>query len=265
MATPLPGYERPTGPLGGSARGAIAVAAGVVIFLAVVSLKPWDTSVVTPVATGRPVASAAAVVERPSDAVASADAVPSPAPTQATEVTTEQIADPPWPALPAAISPASSVVATEERLGDLRRRAGTWGVWVAGAGPRILREEPWTDWVAVRPEPSTSSPQNIAMWPGTEVCDRLPVLSGPPRVVAVTTPRGVRGASRIEGWWTDGAHVASLAGSLGYVSPPEGSGGATSQLLVRVDGATWPAGRYELHVAAPGSVIALTFCIAPVG
>ena len=157
------------------------------------------------------------------------------------------------------------MAATEDGLGDLRRRAGTWGVWVAGAGPRILREEPWTDWVAVRPEPATSSPLNIALWPGTEVCERLPVLSGAPRVVAVTTPSTLRGVSRIDGWWTDGAHVASLSGSLGYISPPERTGRLTSQLLVRVDGATWPAGRYELHVPARGSVTALTFCIATVG
>jgi hypothetical protein len=265
MATPLPGYERPTGPLGRSGRGAVAVAVAVVIFLAVVSLKPWDPSVVTPVASPRPVASEAALVEQPSHAVATAAGVPTPASTQPTDVTTDETADVSWPALPAAISPADAVAATEDGLGDLRRRAGTWGVWVAGAGPRILREEPWTDWVAVRPEPATSSPLNIALWPGTEVCERLPVLSGAPRVVAVTTPSTLRGVSRIDGWWTDGAHVASLSGSLGYISPPERTGRLTSQLLVRVDGATWPAGRYELHVPARGSVTALTFCIATVG
>ena len=95
----MPGYERPTASLGGSARRAIAVAAALVIFLAVVSLKPWDTSVVTPVATSRAAPSAAALVERASDPAPTADAVATPAPTQSTPVTTDETLEPPWPAV----------------------------------------------------------------------------------------------------------------------------------------------------------------------
>ncbi len=122
------------------------------------------------------------------------------------------------------------------------------------------------------PEGSTDSPSHVATWPGTDVCDRLPMLPGRPSVVAVTTPSAFPAGSRIDGWWTDGAHVASLAGSLGYLSTlaptasgdPDTYGGSGAPLLVRVDGETWPAGRYELHVGAGTSTTALTFCLGPI-
>ena len=172
----------------------------IALFLTAVTLKPWDDTAVDPLPTTRADAPA-----QPPIALVS-----HPPPTQ-------PAATPPWPAIPAGVPPRTSAAATIGRLDDLARRAGTWGVWVAGAGPRLIREEPWSDWVGVRPEPSTGAPSHVATWPGTDVCDRVPMLAGRPTVVAVTAPAQLPDA-RVDGWWTDGVRVATLAGSIGYLS-----------------------------------------------
>ena len=252
MAGPQPGYQRPTERLGGSARGTIAVVATVAIFLGLVILKPWESAGVVPVPSSRPQAQAEAAGPATGGLTA----------TRPSEPTT-----PPWPAVAAAIPSETIEAATGDRLDDLRRRAGSWGIWVAGVGPRILREEPWTRWIAVPPEPSTGDPSHVATWPDTDICDRLPALPDHPSVVAVTTPAAVGGDPHVSGWWTNGTQVVSLTGSIGYLSTatPTLPGGSGAPLLVRVDGATWPAGRYELHVAAGASTTALTFCLEPIG
>ncbi len=252
MAGPPPGYQRPTERLGGSGRGPIAVAVTVAVFLFLVVLKPWESAGVVPVPTAGPQVQAEA--HRTAAAGATAKR-----PTEPTR--------PPWPAVAAAIPSETIEAASGNRLDDLRQRAGSWGIWVAGVGPRILREEPWTRWIAVPPEPSPGEPSHVATWPDTDVCDRLPALPDRPSVVAVTTPAAIGGDPHVSGWWTNGAQVVSLSGSIGYLSTatPAQPGGSGAPLLVRVDGATWPAGRYELHVAAGASTTALTFCLEPIG
>jgi hypothetical protein len=250
MASPEPGYVRPTQPLGGSSRGAIAVIVTVVVALAVVLLKPWDV-VPTQSTTARAAASAEADLARAPEASPTPPAPTQPAPT------------PPWPASAAAIPSGTIEAASGEALDDLRHRAGTWGIWIAGAGPRLSRDRAWTDWMEVPPETSTGAPSHMATWPGTDVCGDLPALPDRPSVVGVTTPAIVGAGPRVVGWWTDGVHVASLTGSIGYLSTatPANPGGSGAPLLVRVDGATWPAGRYELHVVFGEATTGLTFCL----
>ena len=139
MAGPPPGYQRPTERLGGSGRGPIAVAVTAAVFLFLVVLKPWESAGVVPVPTAGPQAQAEA--HRTAAAGATAKR-----PTEPTR--------PPWPAEAAAIPSETIEAASGNRLGISRRHAGAWGVWTAGAGPRLIREESWTGWVAVSPEPA---------------------------------------------------------------------------------------------------------------
>ena len=85
------------------------------------------------------------------------------------------------------------------------------------------------------------------MWPGTDLCAGYPTIYDRPTLVAVTTPRDVAPDRVLRGWWTDGANVASLEGSVVQISPPGNRG---IGYLERLDQAPWPPGRYEFHVVA---------------
>jgi len=227
------------------------VVLGVLVFLVAVMLKPWGGSAITapPVA---PAVTAAAVVAQP--VARTSPALPTvPAPT------------PPWPGSGAAITGQTATARVVGRLAGSGYRSGGWGIWIAGDGPRLTRDEPWTEWTAIQPEPSTDAPLHAATWPDTDICAGVPILSGGPLVLSVTTP-GLPIPGRVDGWWTDGARVVSLAGSLGYLTVPRteftvASGVAGAPLVIRIDGATWPDGRYELHVSRGGSTFALTYCL----
>ena len=202
------------------------------IFLAVVLVKPWDTTPITPVeaaiASPMPVASPAFAV------------IPiQPAPSLLPSV---------WPAAPLASKHAKATAKeAESALGELALHSGTWGVGAAGVGPRMIRDEPWTDWAAATPESVDGGPLHVLMWPGTSLCDGYPTINDRPSLVAVTTPADLVPGWRLVGWWTDGHKVGALKGSVRQVSPVGQSG---ISYLERTDRAPWPSGRYEFHVIA---------------
>ena len=74
----------------------------------------------------------------------------------------------------------------------------------------------------------------------------------------MTTPRDVTPDRVLRGWWTDGANVASLEGSVVQISPPGNRG---IGYLERLDQGPWPPGRYEFHVVAGASSVSMTVCL----
>ena len=122
----------------------------------------------------------------------------------------------------------------------------------------MLRDEPWTDWVAAVPEIVDSGPLHVATWPGTGMCGGLPAIYDNPSLVAITAPSALVPDWRLTGWWTDGNNVATLSGSVRQVSP---AGNRGISYLERTDRAPWPPGRYEFHVTAGESTVSLTVCI----
>ncbi len=164
-----------------------------------------------------------------------------------------------WPAgsVPSVLAVATATQA-EGALGGLAIHSGQWGVGNAGVGPRMLRDEPWTDWVAATPENVDGGPLHVMTWPGTGMCGGLPSIYDNPSVVAVTTPSALVPDWRLTGWWTDGSNVAALSGSVWQVSP---AGNRGISYLERTDRAPWPPGRYEFHVIAGQQTVALTVCI----
>jgi hypothetical protein len=146
---------------------------------------------------------------------------------------------------------------TAQIVHDLAARSGAWGVGDGGNGPRLVRDEPWTDWVAVDPG-VTWGGQSLALWPGTGLCMSAPRLLDRPYLVAITVPSGVVPDWRVTTWWTDGSETASLDGVVRQISPP-GNRGIT--YLERVDRAPWPDGRYEFDIQAGDNRSSLTACI----
>jgi hypothetical protein len=226
-----------------------AVVGAVVVLLAVVVLKPWEGSAVIP---------STAPAER---VVAS--------PVTAPAVGALPLAEPPaqvalsWPA--ASRPPATADGSTSQAetvLGELAVHLGTWGIGDVGVGPRLVRDEPWADWTAVAPETTGDGPSHIAIWPGTSLCKGFPTIYDQPSVMAVTMPAELVADRGLVGWWTDGARVANLSGSLRPVSP---AGSRGISYLERTDGAPWPAGRYEFHVISGARAIALTVCLTRLG
>jgi hypothetical protein len=159
------------------------------------------------------------------------------------------------------VPPSASRASTEqaERLiAGLAAHAGTWGIGTAGIGPRILREEPWFDWVAVAPEAYQHALTRMGTWPDTEACTDAPAVFDRPSLVGITVPTGMPPRWNLVGWWTDGTHVVDLGGSIRDVSPPDRRG---IRYFERIDGGPWPAGRYEFHVVADNGTLALTVCL----
>ena len=236
------GYDLEPRPIRSSAPGRVwLVVLTVGLFLGVVLVKPWVTPP-TPLEAGN-------VSPRPVASPAFADIPIQPAP----------VVTPGWPAAAVASKHAAATATEAERaLGGLALHAGAWGVGAAGVGPRMLRDEPWTDWAAATPESVDGGPLHILMWPGTSLCDGYPTINDRPSLVAVTTAADLVPGWRLVGWWTDGGRVGRLGDSVRQVSPAGRNG---MSYLERTDRAPWPSGRYEFHVIAGDRVVALTVCI----
>jgi len=238
------GYDLEPRPIGRSTHRRVwfvVLAAG--LFLAVVLLKPWS---------GKPATDARAGIASPPAASPDFAVVP---------IIGHPAEDliPVWPAAATATRLADATAdQAEGALGGLAIRSGTWGVGDAGVGPRMLRDEPWTDWAATAPESVDDGPLHVMTWPGTSLCSGYPTIYDQPSLVAVTAPADLVPDWRLVGWWTDGSKVAALAGSVGQVSP---AGNRGISYLERTDRAAWPPGRYEFHVIAGQRAVALTVCI----
>ena len=223
--------------------GLIAVA---VVVVAAVLIKPWDA----------PASPTQAARATPEPIVAIAPALPRiltvrPQPSPA--------AIPTWPSgLAPSLLATQTAKEAEGALGALAGHGGSWGVGSAGVGPRMLREEPWSDWTPATAETVDGGPLHIAIWPGTGLCTGYPTIYDQPTLVAVTTPRDVAPDRVLRGWWTDGAKVAALDDSVVQVSP---AGNRGIGYLERLDRAPWPPGRYEFHVVVGTSSVALTVCL----
>ena len=245
-----PGYEVEPERIGratGRRRPAALVAIALVV-VAVVLVKPWD----------RPDTSAPAVVPATPEPVV-AVAPPVPRILAVRPAAAAPTAEPTWPsALAPSLLATQTAKEAEGALGSLVAHAGAWGVGTAGVGPRMLRDEPWSDWTPATAEISDGMPHHIAIWPGTGVCAGYPTIYDRPTLVAVTTPQGVAPDRVLRGWWTNGANVASLEGSVVQISPPGNRG---IGYLERLDQAPWPPGRYEFIVVAGGSSVTLTVCL----
>jgi hypothetical protein len=235
------GYDVEPQPVGRSGRRRPwAFLIVVAVVLGAVVVKPWMQV---------PSSGPAVAPDEPSRSPAFAIVPVEPGP----EVTPDSPAAP----VPSQLADATALQA-ERALRSLSLRSGTWGVGNAGVGPRMLREEPWSDWVAASPESVDGGPLHVAMWPGSGLCQGFPTIYDQPSLVAVTTPRDLVPDWDLVGWWTDGQRVAPLEGSVRQVSP---AGNRGISYLERTDRAQWPPGRYEFHVIAGDRTVALTVCI----
>jgi hypothetical protein len=230
----------------GRRRPAALIAIGLIVVAAVL-VKPWDgasSPAPAPIPTAPPVIAVAPALPR--------ILVPRPA-------ASVPAADPTWPSA-LVPSPLATQTAKEAEgaLGSLAAHAGNWGIGTAGVGPRMLRDEPWSDWTAATVEVVDGAPAHVATWPDTDVCAGYPTVYDRPTLVAVTTPRDVAPDRVLRGWWTDGVNVASLEGSVVQISPPGNRG---IGYLERLDQSPWPPGRYEFHVVAGETSVAMTVCL----
>jgi hypothetical protein len=157
---------------------------------------------------------------------------------------------------PSSSSPAPGQVTIDRIVRILSTRSGAWGVGTGGSGPRLVRDDPWTDWAPVDPTPAEGPA--IAVWPDTGLCHQLPVLLDRPLLVAVTVPPGLAPDWRLETYWSNGPTITRLDGRVRQVSPPGNRG---ISYLEEVDGSTWPDGRYEFRVVTGDHVTSLTVCI----
>jgi hypothetical protein len=243
------GYDLEPRPIGRSTHRRVwFVILAAVLFLAVVLVKPWS---------GQPRPDPRAGIASPPPATPPAFAVvPITGPPAQNQVLV-------WPAAAVASGLADATAdEAEGALGALAVRSGAWGVGDAGVGPRMLRDEPWTDWTVTVPEAVDGGPLHVVTWPGTSLCDGFPTIYDHPSLVAVTAPADLVPDWRLVGWWTDGSSVAALADSVRQVSP---AGNRGISYLERTDRAAWPAGRYEFHVVAGQTAVALTVCITRLG
>ena len=243
-------YEIPPARLGRSSPGPLVIGIVVVaMFVSLAIVKPWTGTSSPDVSTSRAGVRAEASASDPAASVTALDGrlvAPSPE-------------EPSWPADANDADPTRATAAqAKEALLSLATHAGGWGVGNGGFGPRWVRDEPWFDWAAVVPEAVTDGPLRIAMWPRESLCDGYPTINDLPSFVAVTAPADLTPDWRLTGWWTDGYRVAWLDDSIRQISP---SGGRGISYLERVDGAPWPPGRYEFHVAAGDRTVALLLCL----
>ncbi|MEO8437718.1 MAG: hypothetical protein ABI562_04605 [Chloroflexota bacterium] len=240
-------YDVEPRPLGRSSRRrAWIVVVAAAIFLAAVLVKPWNG--------GPAKSSPAAIAETPRPTASTRLVEAAVAPFEAAPRAT-----PIWPAgsSPSAATNGTALQA-EGGLGALASRSGTWGVGDAGVGPRLLRDEPWTDWVQVAPEAADRGPIHVAIRPETDPCAGFPTIYDSPSLVAVTAPGDLAPDWRLAGWWTDGGQVEPLAGSVRQVSP---AGNRGISYLERTDREAWPPGRYEFHVIVGDSALSMTVCL----
>jgi len=238
-----PGYDVEPRPVRRSAHRGVWLGVLIsVVLLAVALVKPW---------AAQPAPASDAVTTTPAPLTSPAFAL--------IPIRPEAQVAPTWPAesAPSLLADATATQA-EGALGGLTVHSGQWGVGNAGVGPRMLRDEPWTDWVPAVPENVDGGPLHVMTWPGTGMCGDLPEIYDNPTIVAVTTPSALVPDWRLTGWWTDGSKVAALSGSVRQVSP---AGNRGISYLERTDRAPWPPGRYEFHVIAGKRTVALTVCI----
>ncbi len=228
-----------------------AAVAALLVVLAIVISKPWAGT--TPSASLPP----AGLVAPNPDPTPALTAGPAPAALAGVPAASG------WPA---AASPArfdaTAASQAEMAIGLLSVHSGTWGVGNSGVGPRLLRDEPWFDWAAVSPQVASDAPSHVGTSPDTPVCAGLATIYDRPSLVAITAPSELVPDWRLVGWWTDGTAVAPLNGSIRQVSP---AGNRGISYLERTDRAPWPPGRYEFHVIAGRTTVALTICLTPRG
>ncbi|HYC07118.1 MAG TPA: hypothetical protein VEG29_04270, partial [Candidatus Binatia bacterium] len=136
---------------------------------------------------------------------------------------------------------------------------GGWGVGVGGEGPRLIRDDPWTEWLAIDPVTAGALPDDLARWPGTDLCGGVPEYFTRPSIVAVTVPDGLAPDWRIDAWRNDGGTTTPLAGSVIQVSPP---GNRTISYLEYPENAPWPDGRYEFHIVSGDHTLAMSICLS---
>ena len=141
----------------------------------------------------------------------------------------------------------------------LSKTDGAWGVGVGGEGPRLIRDDPWTEWMALDPVTASASPYDLARWPGTPLCAGVPEVLTRPSIVAVTVPDGLAADWRIDAWRSDGVTTTSLADSVIQVSPP---GNRTISYLEYPDNIPWPDGRYEFHIVSGDHTLAMSICLS---
>lgn len=146
---------------------------------------------------------------------------------------------------------------TAQIVSDLVSRAGTWGVGAGGDGPRLVRDEPWTDWAAIDPGPAWNG-TSLTLWPDTGLCLGAPALLSHPALLAITVPPGLVPDWTVSVWWQDGTGIRPLTGLVRQISPPGNRGIA---YLERVGRGLWPAGRYEFDIQAGDHRTSLTACI----
>jgi hypothetical protein len=186
-------------------------------------------------------------------------ATPKPAPTVPTSQAAQSVAGGSgWPALASLRPDSTNPTSTATAIRFLGARAGTWGVGDGGSGPRLIRDEVWTDWTALTPGASTALPNVLSTGMSVGTCAGLPLLADRPSVVAVTASAAIGSGWRLTAWWSNGHEVLSISGSVRQVSLP-GVGGV--EYLERLDEAPWPDGRYELHVTTGHRTYALSVCI----
>jgi hypothetical protein len=141
-------------------------------------------------------------------------------------------------------------------IGSLAAHSGTWGVGVAGVGPRYDGET-WADWTAVDPWPASPTAERVETGPRA-ACSNVAALYDGALFVALTNPSDVPIDRSVRAWWWDGSDAVSLADSTRIVVP---AGDAGISYLVRRDRAPWPAGRYELQLVTGDRAMALGFCL----
>jgi hypothetical protein len=160
-------------------------------------------------------------------------------------------------AQPPPSGPTTDQTTIDQIVHVLAARSGAWGVGDGGDGPRLIRDEPWTDWTPVEPGPAWGG-SSLTLWPDTGLCMSVPILMSGPVLLAVTVPPGVVPDWRVTVWWQDGTDIRSLAGVVRQIAPPGNRGIA---YLERIDQAPWPVGRYEFDIQAGDHRSSLTSCV----
>ncbi len=140
----------------------------------------------------------------------------------------------------------------------LAAKAGAWGIGEGGAGPRLVRDDPWTEWQAVDPVAGAAYPRDLLRWPGTDLCLGVPQFYDRPALLAVTVPPGLQPDWRILTWRSDGTTISPLT-ILRQVSPP---GNRQISYLEYPDTTPWPDGRYEFHIVSGDHILAMTVCLS---
>ena len=107
------------------------------------------------------------------------------------------VAVPGWPVPPGPLNgPTLASTQAEGALPMLEGRRGTWGVGVTGSGPRLIRDDTWSDWTSIEPEvvqgpAQDGMPRHVLIWPGSGLCTGVQATDDRPTVIAVTLPANI--------------------------------------------------------------------------